>query len=166
MPVILQNILRFVSLVLLQVLVLNNIHFLGYICPYLYVLFILSLPLGTPRWLELILAFVLGISIDIFSNTMGLHAFATVLMAFLRQPAIKLFVSLHEEGSNYSPSLRTFGIADYLKYMLPLVLIHHATLFGMEAFNWIDFSNLLLRMLLSWLVSVLLLLAIQVLKKE
>ena len=90
MPTVLQNIFRFILLVLFQVLVLNNIQFLGYINPYLYILFILSLPVQMPRWFLLVLAFILGLSIDIFSNTLGMHAFATVFVAFFREGIIKL----------------------------------------------------------------------------
>ena len=82
MPTVLQNIFSFILLVLVQVLVLNNIQFLGYIDPYLYILFILVLPVQMPRWFLLILAFALGITIDIFSNTLGMQAFATVFIAF------------------------------------------------------------------------------------
>ena len=165
MHIYIQNILRFVLLVLFQVLVLNNIQFLGYVCPYIYLLFILSLPVQTPRWLILILAFIIGLTVDVFSNTMGLHAFATVFMAFLRYPVIKLFVSL-EENENPSPSLKTFGIANYIKYMLLLVLIHHVVLFSMEAFNFIGFGVLMLKTLISSVVTIVLILAVQFLKKE
>lgn len=71
MTLALQNIIRFVLLVLAQVLILNNIQFLGYINPYIYILFIFSLPYRTPQWLILSLAFILGLTIDIFSKTWG-----------------------------------------------------------------------------------------------
>ena len=81
-------------LVLIQVLALNNIQFLGFLNPYIYILFILSLPVKLPNWITLLLAFVLGLTIDAFSNTMGMHAFATVLVAFLRGGIINLFISI------------------------------------------------------------------------
>ena len=105
MILIVQNILRFVLLVLVQVLVLNNIQFLGYLNPYLYILFILALPVRLRQWIVLLLAFVLGLTIDAFSNTMGLHAFATVFMAFFRLPIIKMFTTI-EEGVSPIPSFQ------------------------------------------------------------
>ena len=78
---LLQNIFSFIVLIVLQVLVLNNVQFLGFLNPYIYILFILSLPVKFPRWITLILGFVLGLIIDVFSNTIGTHAFATVLIA-------------------------------------------------------------------------------------
>ncbi len=165
MPTVLQNIFRFILLVLFQVLVLNNIQFLGYINPYLYILFILALPVQMPRWFLLLLAFVLGLTIDVFSNTIGMHAFATVFVAFYRNGIIKLFTNI-EEGNNPTPSFHTFGVSAYVKYVIVLVLIHHSTLFMLEAFSFTHFWIMLAKILLSSLVTVLLILGIQSLKTK
>jgi len=165
MPTVLQNIFNFILLVLVQVLVLNNIQFLGYIDPYLYILFILTLPVQMPRWFLLILAFILGITIDIFSNTPGMHAFATVFIAFFRSGIIKLFTNI-EEGNNPTPSFYTFGVSSYIKYVVVMVLIHHATLFLLEAFSFTHFWILLAKIMLSSLVTILLILGIQSIKTK
>jgi len=165
MPTVLQNIIRFILLVLLQVLVLNNIQFLGYINPYLYILFILALPVQMPRWVTLLLAFALGLIIDTFSNTLGMHAFATVLVAFLRNGIIKLFTSI-EEGNNPTPSFYTFGVSAYVKYVVVLVLIHHTTLFILEAFSFTNFWITLAKITLSSFVTILMILGIQSLSKK
>jgi len=160
-----QNIGRFITLVLIQVLVLNNIQFLGFINPYIYVLFILSLPVKTDRWLTLILSFVLGISVDLFSNTLGLHAFACVLIAFLRDLFIKLLAPI-DENVNYSLSFATFGAAAYMKYVIVLVLIHHFTLYYMEMFTFVNFWITAYRASLASLITISLILGIQLLKKS
>ena len=165
MPAVLQNIFSFILLVLFQVLVLNNIQFLGYINPYLYILFILSLPFQIPRWLLLILAFILGLSIDIFSNTLGMHAFATVFVAFFRNGIIKLFTNI-EEGNNPTPSFYTFGVSAYVKYVIVMVLIHHSTLFILEAFSFTHFWILLTKIMLSSLITILLIFGIQSIKTK
>jgi len=165
MPIVLQNIFRFILLVLAQVLVLNNVQFLGFINPYIYILFILSLPVLTPRWLSLILAFALGITVDAFSNTMGMHAFAAVLIAFLRNGTVKLFIAL-DEGNNPTPSFYTFGVSAYVKYIVVLVFIHHATLFFLEAFTLTNFWFTLSKIILSSVVTILLILGIQSLKTK
>lgn len=162
---LLQNIFRFILLVLAQVLVLNNIQFLGFISPYIYILFILSLPVKFPRWLVLVLAFVLGITIDIFSNTLGLHAFATVLIAFFRDPLINRLTTI-EENANFDPSFGTMGISAYIKYVVFLVLIHHLTLFFLEAFTFAHFWLTLSRAILSALVTIVLIFGIQMLKRS
>jgi len=165
MPVVLQNIFRFILLVLFQVLVLNNIQFLGYINPYIYILFILALPVRTPRWFALLLAFGIGITIDMFSNTGGMHAFAAVMVAFLRNGTIKLFTAI-EEGNNPTPSFHTFGVGAYVKYVVLMVFIHHTTLFILEAFSLANFWLMLAKILLSSVVTILLVLGIQSLNKK
>ena len=165
MPTVLQNIFRFVLLVLFQVLVLNNIQFLGYINPYLYILFILVLPVQLPRWFLLILAFVLGLTIDAFSNTIGMHAFATVFVAFFREGIIKLFTNI-EEGNNPTPSFHTFGVSAYIKYVVLMVIIHHTTLFILEAFSFSNFWIMLAKIILSSFVTILLILGIQSIKTK
>ena len=165
MPVVLQNIFRFILLVLFQVLVLNNIQFLGYIIPYVYILFILALPVRTPRWLALLLAFGLGLTIDMFSNTMGMHAFAAVMVAFLRNGTIKLFIAI-EEGNNPTPSFHSFGVSAYIKYIVLLVFIHHTTLFLLESLSFAHFWLTLAKIILSTGVTVLLIMGIQSLNKR
>ena len=165
MPVVLQNIFRFIVLVLLQVLVLNNIQFLGYINPYLYILFILALPVQTPRWLTLLIAFALGITIDMFSNTGGMHASATVLVAFSRNGIINLFTSI-DEGNNPTPSFYTFGVSAYVKYVIFMVVIHHTTLFFLEAFSFTHFWIMLAKTILSSFVTILIILGIQSLNNK
>ena len=160
MLTIIQNIVSFILLVLVQVLVLNNIQFLGYINPYIYILFILSLPVRLPQWITLILAFILGLTIDMFSNTMGTHAFATVMIAYFRNPVIKLFTSV-EEGVNPIPSFYSFGVSPYIKYVVLLVLIHHTTLFFIEAFSFAHFWVVFFKIILSSIVSIILLLGIR-----
>ena len=132
-----RNILRFVFLVLLQVLVLNNIGLSNYAIPYVYILFILLLPFEIPGWLLLLLGFVLGLSVDIFTNTIGVHASATVFISFLR-PYVLGFIAPrdgYESGSAPNPSY--FGFLWFLKYALVLTVAHHAFLFFVEAFSFV-----------------------------
>ena len=87
--IISKNSIRFIILVLLQVLVLNHINFLGYINPYLYILFIILYPVKNSRSLFIFLSFLLGISVDLFSDSGGVHAAASVTLAFIRPAFLK-----------------------------------------------------------------------------
>lgn len=165
MQLVLVNIIRFVVLILVQVFVLDNIQFLGYVTPMIYILFILSLPVRFHRGFLLILAFVMGLIIDMFSNTMGLHAFASVLIAFLRAPVIRMFVPL-EEGANPSPSFRSINVNPYIKYVIALVLVYHSVLFMMESFSFFNLSLLVPKILISSTVTILLIFGIQSLKSK
>lgn len=160
MQLVLQNIFRLIALVLVQVYVLDNIQFLGFVSPMIYVLFILSLPVRINRSAALLLAFALGLVIDVFNNTMGIHAFATVLMAFLRIWTVRMFVSI-DEGINPTPSFRTFGVSAYIKYVITLVLIHHTALFFMESFSLFNVQLLIPKILISSAATIVLIFGIQ-----
>lgn len=152
-------------LILVQVFVLSNIRLLGYINPYIYVLFIFLLPVKFSRGLSLIFAFILGLIIDAFSNTLGMHAFSAVLIAFLRNPVIKIFTSI-EEGANPVPSFYTFGVAAFIKYITILVLIHHTTFFFLEIFTFVGLGQTLLRIGLNTVITTIILLGITSFKKN
>lgn len=145
----LKNIIRFVVLVLLQVLILNHISLGGYINPYLYVLFILWLPFNTNRGILLLSAFLLGFCVDIFSNTPGLNAAATVAMAFVRPFVISMISSNTDFEPGSRPSIKGQGIKWFLSYSILLVLIHHGILFYLEIFRFSEFFSTLLRVALS-----------------
>ena len=146
---VIKNILRFIFLVFFQVLILNNIQLSGYLNPFLYVLFILMQPFETPKWLVLILAFVLGISIDMFSNTGGLHAAASVFMAFLREPILKLIAPRDGYDVVQKPTIQQFGFGWFFSYAGILVFIHHFFLFYLEVFHFANFFSTFFRVILS-----------------
>lgn len=144
---------RFIFLVVLQLLVLNNVQWSGYLNPYLYVLFILLLPFETPNWLLIILSFLLGFTIDSFSNTWGMHSAACTLMGFIRPYFLK-FISPRDGYDNATrPIIRDFGIEWIVKYSLILIFIHHFTLFYIEVFKFSLFFHTFLRVVLSTLFT-------------
>lgn len=144
-----QNIARFIILVLLQVLILNNIQLSGFINPYIYILFILLLPFETPAWLLLILGFVTGLTIDIFSGTIGMHATATTLAAYSRPFILTLLSPRDGYENRTAPTLKYYGIAWIIKYSIVIILIHHSTLFFIEIFRFSGFFYTMLRILIS-----------------
>ena len=161
MNFIVKNIIRFIILFLLQVTVFNNIQFSGFLNPYLYVLFILLLPFETPPWLLLVLSFFMGLSIDIFSNTIGIHASACVFMAFLR-PFVLNYISVRD---NYEASIEQglyiYGFSWFFKYALILILEHHSFLFILEIFSFNNFGDTLVRIILSSIFTLILVIASQ-----
>lgn len=160
MHIAIQNILRFIFLIVIQVFLLDNIQVMGYITPMIYILIILLLPIELPRWASLLIAFALGLIIDMFNNTGGIHTAATVLIAFLRNPVIKLFIS-EEEISKPTPSISNFGLSAYLKYLILLVLTHHIVLFTLASFSLFNITLLLPKIFISSLVTIILVLAVQ-----
>lgn len=154
------QIIRFVVLVLFQVLVINHIRLGGYVHPYIYLIFVMLLPLSTPKWQLLVLGFVLGLSVDLFTGTPGLHAGATTLMAFCRPSIIKL-VSGNQKFENVDePNLGQLGGLWFFRYALCMVLVHHFALFFLESFSFRLIGQVLLRILLSVPVSIFLIMII------
>lgn len=151
-----RNIIRFITLVVFQVFILNNIQFLGYINPYIYVLFILLLPFETPKWFLLVAAFTLGISIDLFSHTPGLHSTATVFTAFMRPFVLSYFAPRDGYEPGTFPRIHYYGISWFFKYASILIVLHHLVLFFMEVFHFYSPFFTLWRALLSSGFSILL----------
>ena len=110
-------IIYFALLVFIQVFILNNIQLGGFVNPYLYVLFILLLPFEIPNWFLLVVAFFLGFTVDLFSNTIGMHSSATVFMAFLRPYVLKIISPRDGYESETLPQLRYYGAVWYLRYV-------------------------------------------------
>lgn len=155
------NILHFIVLVLFQVLILNNIQLSGYVNPYFYVLFILLLPFETPKWLLLILGFIMGLTIDFFMHTEGINAAATTLMAYLRPGTIKIFTGTRDIEPGTRPSIADMGFKWFLMYSLILVFFHHLLLFYLETFRLNEFLNVLPLILISTLVTLVLIILSQ-----
>lgn len=144
-----KNIIRFIFLVLLQVIILNKINLGGYINPYLYVLFIILLPFETPIWLLLICGFLIGLTIDWFSNTLGMHAAATVLVAFFRPFVIRLLSAGDEFEGGIVPGIRDMGFRRFLTYSFIIIFLHHMTYFYIEIFKFNEFLSTFYRGLIS-----------------
>jgi len=136
---ILINIFRFIMLVLLQVLILNHINFLGYVNPYLYILFILLYPLDGNKGLLIFLSFFIGLSIDIFGDSGGIHAASSVFIAYIRPMLLKFSFGVSYEYNMVK--INKVPLIERLTYIASMVFLHHIILFSMEIFS---FSHILL----------------------
>ena len=150
----------FIGLALVQVLLFNNICLFGLATPFVYVYFLLVLDRDIDHNMLMLIAFFLGLVIDIFSNTPGVNAGASVLIAFIRPGILRLF-SPRGEYENFEPGIYTLGGGAFVRYAIILVLLHHATLFFLETFSLVNVGYLLLRILCSALLSMMLVMAIE-----
>jgi rod shape-determining protein MreD len=155
---ILYSIIRFIVLVFVQVFLLKNITLYNISTPYLYILFILLLPFEIPNVLLFLLAFLLGLTIDAFYDTPGLHAAACVLLALVRVLFISVTVQKDGFDNEPEPSLSIMGFRWFLTYALILTFIHHTFLFLLEAFNFSEFVFILQRVVTSSIFTVFLML--------
>lgn len=153
-----------IGLILLQVLILNNIHIGEFATPFLYVYFVLKLSSDTPRNQQMLWAFGIGLIIDIFDNTVGMNAAAFVLMAFIRPTFLRLFTP-RDMYDSFVPSKKIMGTASFMRYLIVCVFIHHATLLTIESFSFISIGLLGLRILLSTTLTILCIVAIEWFRK-
>ena len=155
------NILRFGALVFLQLFVLNNIQFSGFVNPYLYIMFILLLPFEIAGWFMLILAFMMGMVMDVASATIGYHIIATIFMAYFRFHLLQLIAPHDGYESGMSPTIYSLGFAWFFKYTVILTLAHHLVLFWVESFQFDDLLPATLRALASSVFTILLIIIFQ-----
>jgi rod shape-determining protein MreD len=139
----------FIVLVLLQLVLFNNIQFSGYVNPYIYIMFILILPVELPSWGLLMLAFLLGIIVDFFSGSPGMHSSATVFAAFIRPSVLRIVAPRDGYVAHAQPAMSSYGLKWFVVYAALMILIHHLVLFYLEVFRFTDFFRTLLRVLLS-----------------
>lgn len=151
----------YLVLVLAQVLILNNIELGGYINPYLYVFFILVLPFETNENLVIVLAFLLGLTIDIFTSTLGIHTSASVFLAFGRKYILKLIQPRGGYEFGTTPSLQHMGLSWYMTYAVMLVVLHHLFLFYVESFKFSQFFSTFARVILSSIFTLILIFIVQ-----
>lgn len=147
--------LLFVFLVFLQVFVLNNVLFLGYVNPYLYIIFVFLYPLKRNRFSFLFISFLLGLSVDFFSDSGGIHAFSILTIAYLRLFFIKFFFSKYEaDYTFFKLNLEPFG--KKFNYVVTLTLMHHFILFSFANFSFQNFSHVILNTIYSSIFTLIL----------
>ncbi len=156
--VIIINIIRFFVLVFMQVFLLKNVTLYNLSTPYFYIMFILLLPFETPNLLLFALSFILGLTIDAFYDTPGLHAAACVLLAFVRILFISITVQKEGFDNEPEPTMSNMGFRWFFTYVLILTLFHHFFLFNLEVFRFSEIPYTLSRFVLSSIFTVFLIL--------
>jgi len=166
---IINHSVRFVVLILVQALVLHNIElgvFSSYFNAFLYILFILMLPYDIPNWLLLTLSFLLGISLDIFLDTLGMHASSCVVIAFLRPWILKLLASRDEYEFRNKPNIYIMGFNWFLYYGFLLALIHHFWFYLVEDFRLVEIHIVLMKAVCSAIFTTILIICSQYLMNK
>jgi len=147
--------LRFLFLLLVQTLILNNVYLFGYINPNIYILFVFLFPLKKERSNFLLISFLFGLCIDIFSNSGGINTAATVAIAYLRMPLLKLI--LNTQDIDYKLfKLNQESLPKIITFIGTLTLIHHFILFGLAYFSFNELSTVLYKTFTTSIVTILL----------
>ena len=146
------NIVRFIFLLAAQIVIFNNIDLFGYVNPYPYILFILLYPVNSNRAGLLVASFLLGLTVDLFANSGGIHATSCLILAYLRPTYFKFAFGLSYE-------YQTIRINDRLSperftFILISILTHHFILFLLEYFKFVFILDALLRTIVTTIFTI------------
>ena len=149
-----------IALVLLQATVFNHICLFNVAVPMAFIYVILRLPITMNVGWVLTVGFLLGLSVDIFSDTQGMNALACTLLAMLRKPVFTLYFPREDEIGNPEPTISSLGAVVFIKYDLTMSLLYCFMIFLIQAFTFLNPLLLVLRILCSTVLTTLLILAI------
>lgn len=150
-------------LFILQVILFRNVALFDLAFCFVYIGVLLFLPVETDRILALIIAFILGIFIDIFYNSIGIHASAAVFLAFIRYFWIKAVMPQGGYEGNISLTIANMGLQWFTSYAFPIIFTHHFTLFFVEAGGFSLFGYTLLKVIMSSIFTFLVIVLLQML---
>lgn len=142
----------FVALVLLQACIFNHIEYWGYVNPMIYILFIIAAPYRENRTPLIFLSFFIGLMIDMFSNTGGLHAASSVLIAYARKPILVVVFGKNFEYQELK--LTEYPFTKVLSYTTMMVLLHHTLFYFLEVFNFAHVLITLLKIVVASVFSI------------
>ena len=149
-----KNIARFIMFMLIQVLILKHIDLSRFINPFLYVIFLLMLPIRMDKAMFLFIAFATGLTIDMFYNTMGYNAAACVFMAYCRPRVLSFYAPKGEYDTSAKPTIQSMGLPWILSYAGTMVFLHHLVLFFLEALSFSSFFTTLAIVIVSSISTV------------
>lgn len=157
---IVNRLIMFVVLALVQVLVLNYVWLFNVATPLLYVFFAITFPRNSAKGEVLVWCFMLGLVIDLFSNTPGLASGSMTLIGLLQPYLLELFVP-RDSAENMEVSVATLGMGKFFTFSLILTLLYSLLFFALEAFNFFEWQMWLLRAVCSTTLTMVLMLAIE-----
>ena len=150
---VIQFTVLFITLVLAQSIIFNHVCLYNVALPFLFIYFIVRLPITlSPNWV-MTLGFLLGTTIDIFSDTLGMNALACTIVSALRRPVLRLYIPRDEDMPQSEPSLRSLGVLIYVKYTVTIALLYSVLIFTIEAFSLFNLGLLLMRSACSTLLT-------------
>lgn len=157
---IIQFMLLYVILVPLQALVFNRIYLFNTAMPLAFIYIIMRLPVTLGPIGAMTLSFLTGLSVDVFSDTLGMNALACTLLAVLRLPALRLYFPREEDLSNPEPSMKSLGVGIYMKYAITVSLIYCTIFFSIESFSFYSIGRLLMRIVGSAVLTFIIIMCI------
>ena len=161
--ILLFQFVRFFAYVGVQVVLLKNLVIFDSAFCLVYIGFLLFLPIDLSRPLLMLIGFILGLSVDIFYDSLGIHAAAAVLTGFIRPTWLNALTPQGGYDIGVSPGLQRMGFGWYFAYSGLLIFIHHFTIFYVEAGGFSLFFFTLVKVIFSTIFTFLVLFLIQLL---
>jgi rod shape-determining protein MreD len=147
-----KQIVRYIIVMILQVLLFDQLQLLGVCHPYIYILCLMMMPITLPHSADMIIGAVAGLVMDIFCNSLGIHTASCILLMFIRPYLLGGIVN-DKDRLNEQISLRTLGMEAMVKYVFILVFIHHLMVFILAAWSWSHIGFVLLETIVSGLIT-------------
>lgn len=144
---------RYFLVMLLQVLLFDQLQLLGVCHPYIYILCLMMMPITLPHSADMIIGAVVGLIMDIFCNSLGVHTASCIFIMFIRPYLIGAIVN-DKDRLNEQITLRTLGMEALLKYVVILVLAHHLMVFLLAAWSWSHIGFVLMETIVSSLITI------------
>jgi rod shape-determining protein MreD len=145
---------RYIIVMVLQVLLFNQLQLWGLCHPYIYILCLLMMPITLPHSVDMLIGAAVGLVMDVFCNSLGIHTAACILLMFIR-PYLLGGILNDKDRLNEQISLQATGMEAFLKYIVTLVLIHHLTVFMLAAWSLTHIGFVLEETLVSSLITIL-----------
>ena len=156
-----RNVLQFAGLFLIMVLaqaICSKICLFNIAVPIIFIYFMVRLPISIGVNWMMTIGFFLGLTIDIFNNTQGMHALSCVLLAILRRPVFRLYMPREDDITDTIPSIDSLGLGVFFRYMSTLTVIYCTLLFSIQAFSLMNISLTIQRIIASSILSTILIL--------
>ena len=154
---------RYILVMMLQVLLFDQLQLWGICHPYIYILCLLMMPITLPHNVDMLIGALVGLVMDVFCNSLGVHTAACILVMFIRPYLIGALVN-DKDRLNEQISLRSIGMEAILRYVVIMVIIHHLMVFALAAWSWSHIGFVLLETLVSSLVTILIIIGYNILK--
>jgi hypothetical protein len=155
------QVINFIIYVSLQILIVKNMVLFNMAFSYIYIAFLLLLPFDTGKLSLLFLGFLTGLTVDIFYDSIGINAAASVLLMYIRPYWLNMIAERESEEGIFDPGLRNLGFEAFVTYIFPLIFIHHFALFFLDAGGFHMFFYVMGKVVFSTLLTGALIIVLQ-----
>jgi len=154
---------RYILVMLMQVLLFDQLQLWGACHPYIYLLCLLMMPITLPPIADMLIGAGIGLVMDMFCNSLGVHTASCILIMFIRPYLLGVILN-DKDRLNEQVSLRSIGMEAFIKYVVILVLVHHLTVFSLAAWSWYHIGFVLLETLVSSAITIFVIIGYNILK--